>query len=116
VVEYYIPDRGDLITMDLEPQTGTEMAKRRPCLVLSEIQLNRKLKRAIICPITSSAPKIKTHIALPNSVEHVQGSIIVDQVKSLDFVQRKARFLSKLDDNRIYDEVINVLRLLVSGD
>lgn len=62
------------------------MAKRRPCIVLSNKAINKKLKRAIICPITTTPPKIKTHIPLPLSVKKVKGTIVVDQIKSMDYI------------------------------
>jgi len=35
VVERYIPDRGDIIWLEFNPQLGHEQAGKRPALVLS---------------------------------------------------------------------------------
>jgi mRNA-degrading endonuclease toxin of MazEF toxin-antitoxin module len=36
MVASYVPDAGDIVMMDFDPQVGREPAKRRPALVLTD--------------------------------------------------------------------------------
>ncbi len=49
----YIPERGDAVWLDFNPQVGREQSGRRPAIVLSPSTYNRKVGLAIFCPITS---------------------------------------------------------------
>ncbi len=50
----YVPDRGDVIQVNFDPQAGHEQKGRRPALVLSPRAYNEKVGLAILCPITST--------------------------------------------------------------
>lgn len=95
MVTPYVPEAGDIVTMDFDPQIGREQAKRRPALVLTDQRYNRASGLAIVCPLTS---KRKAYpFALPIRLEQVEGAVLVDQVKSMDWEGRKASFHSKAD-------------------
>ncbi len=49
----YIPDRGDLVWINFNPQAGHEQAGRRPAVVISPLSYNKKVGLAILCPVTS---------------------------------------------------------------
>lgn len=53
--ENYIPVRGDVVDINLNPQTGREIWDWRPALVLSSWNFNRTKHLAMICPITRTA-------------------------------------------------------------
>ena len=63
------------------PQAGREQAKRRPALVLTDMRYNRASGLAVVCPVT---------------IEKVEGAILVNQLKSLDWAGRNAKFHSKV--------------------
>lgn len=90
----YTPDRGDLIWLDFNPQTGREQANRRPAIVLSPVAYNTKVRLAIVCPITSKVKGYPFEVALPNDLE-VSGVILSDQIKSLDWQARNAELICK---------------------
>lgn len=113
MVNNYVPDQTDIIYLDLNPQKGSEMAKRRPCLVLSKKELNKKLGRVIIIPITSRPPRIKTHISLPDNLQNIKGTLIIDQIKSLDFRRRNAKKIDYLNDRKIYSQILEILNALI---
>ena len=50
----YIPKKGDIVWIDFDPSAGKEIQKRRPGLVVSRYEFNRKTMFAVICPITST--------------------------------------------------------------
>src|SRR5918992_3330797 len=49
--------RGDIFEVDLEPAQGSEMAKTRPCLVISNNIANQSSPLIMVVPITSREPK-----------------------------------------------------------
>ena len=53
----YVPNRGDVVWIHLDPQAGREQAGHRPALVLSPQSFNRKLDVVFCCPITSRAKR-----------------------------------------------------------
>jgi mRNA interferase MazF len=93
MVTPYVPDTGDIVFMDFDPQVGGELAKRRPALVLTDLQYNRASGLAVVCPLTS---KVKPYpFSLPIAVGGVEGAVLVDQLKSMDWSGRRAEFHSK---------------------
>ena len=103
----YIPQKGDFITLSFDPQSGHEQKGRRPAVVISNYLFNRHTGLAIVCPITNTDRKIPFHLAVPQPLP-VTGFVMVDQVKSVDYVARKARFIEKAPDELVED-VLEVL-------
>ncbi len=85
----YVPDRGDVVWISLNPQAGHEQAGRRPALVLSPFAYNRKVGLAILCPITTQIKGYPFEVAIPDGLP-VAGVVLSDQVKSLDWRERRA--------------------------
>lgn len=94
----YLPHRGDICYLDLQPQKGKEQAKRRPVLVISDGRFNKAIGLALVCPITSTPPRHGFHLKLPKNLITC-GSIMTEQVKSLDFSARNAAFIEKASDS-----------------
>lgn len=92
MVTAYVPDAGDIVFLDFDPQVGREQAKRRPALVLTDRCYNRASGLAVVCPLTSKRKPYP--FALPVTVGNVEGAILVDQLKSLDWAGRHAEFHS----------------------
>ena len=91
----YVPEAGDIVMMDFDPQVGREQAKRRPALVLTDQRYNRASGLAVVCPLTSKRKPYP--FALPITLDRVEGAVLVDQLKSLDWEGRKAKFHSKAE-------------------
>lgn len=93
MVTAYVPDAGDIVFLDFDPQVGREQAKRRPALVLTDVRYNRASGLAVVCPLTS---KRKLYpFAIPVDVGGVEGAVLIDQLKSVDWAGRRAEFHSK---------------------
>ena len=90
----YIPEQGDIIWLDFDPSSGKEIMKRRPAFVVSKKTFNTHTKLAIVAPITSTVRGIKLEVELTDSTE-TQGAVMVHQLKSMDFVERRAKFIEK---------------------
>lgn len=93
----HVPERGDVIWISLDPQTGHEQAGRRPALVVSPSAYNGKVGLAMLCPITTQVKGYPFEVVIPPGSKAV-GAILSDQVKSLDWKVREAEFFCKLPD------------------
>ena len=85
----YVPDAGDVVWLEFDPQAGHEQAGHRPALVISPVSYNRKAGLMVCCPMTT---RMKGHpFEVQADVDGVTGAILSDQVKSLDWKIRRAR-------------------------
>jgi len=107
----YIPDRGDIIWIELNPQAGHEQAGHRPCLVISPKAYNEKVGLVLLCPITNQVKGYPFEVLIPEGFE-VSGVILSDQVKSLDWKVRKAEFACKLPKEKFVEVVRKLSTLL----
>jgi mRNA interferase MazF len=107
----YIPERGDIVSITLTPQSGHEQAGRRPALVLSPSDYNRKVGLAIFCPITSQIKGYPFEVLLPEDI-CVEGVILSDQIKSLDWRSRSVKLICTLPPETI-DEVLQKIHVLL---
>lgn len=110
----YIPDRGDVVWLNMNPQAGHEQAGRRPALVLSPAAYNGKVGLALFCPITSQIKGYPFEVVLPEELE-VSGAILSDQVKSLDWRARRAERIGRLPQELVA-EVLAKLQSLLRED
>ncbi|MFH0908290.1 MAG: endoribonuclease MazF [bacterium] len=107
----YIPERGDLVWLEFNPQSGHEQAGHRPALVLSPGTYNGKVGLALLCPITSQTKGYPFEVRLP-SPGKLTGVVLADQVKSLDWRTHKAQLIGKASEETI-DAVIGKLGTLL---
>ena len=91
----YIPERGDVVWITLNPQARHEQAGRRPAVVLSPAAYNGKVGLAILCPITSQIKGYPFEVRIPGELA-ITGVILADQVKNLDWRARRAEFAGTL--------------------
>ena len=61
----YIPDRGDVVWLEFNPQAGHEQSGHRPALVVSPRSYNQKVGLALFCPITSQVKGYPFEVMLP---------------------------------------------------
>jgi len=108
----YIPDRGDIVWLSFNPKAGHEQSGRRPALVISLQAYNGKTDLAIFCPITSTAKDYPFEVKISDSLE-IQGVILSDQIKSLDWKIRKAEFICKLPKIAL-TETLNKINVLIN--
>jgi len=108
----YVPERGDVVWITLNPQAGHEQAGRRPAVILSPAIYNGKVGLAIMCPITNQIKGYPFEVLIPASLA-VSGAILADQVKSLDWRARKAELICTLPAATVV-EVLQKLGTLLS--
>jgi mRNA interferase MazF len=107
----YIPCRGDIIWLKFTPQAGHEQAGHRPALVVSPRQYNQKVGLGLFCPVTSLVKGYPFEVKIPDNLM-VEGVILSDQIKSLDWKIRKAKLICKLP-NEVIEEVLAKIKTLI---
>ncbi len=112
VTKLYVPDRGDIIWINLNPTKGHEQANLRPALVLSPKKYNEKTNLCVVCPVTSTSKAYPFEVALKG--KKIEGAILSDHVRSLDWKYRKARFIEKVPLS-VLKEVASKLTVLIEG-
>lgn len=105
------PDRGDIVSLQFDPQRGREQAGRRPALVLSPYSYNAKVGLAILCPVTSHAKGYPFEVALQKGMK-TKGVILSDHLKSLDWQARGARIIERVPPSVLADALAKVELLL----
>ena len=105
----YVPRKGDFVSLSFDPQSGHEQKGRRPALVISNYLFNRHTGLAIVCPITNTNRNIPFHLEVP-ATSPLTGYVMVDQVKSVDYVARRAKFIEQAPNELVADalEVLDV--------
>ena len=111
MVSAYVPEAGDIVFLNFDPQVGREQAKRRPALVLTDMRYNRASGLAVVCPITSKRKPYP--FALPITLDAVEGAVLVDQLKSIDWAGRHATFHSKITPG-VFKKVRQYVAVLLS--
>ncbi|HEX7375914.1 MAG TPA: type II toxin-antitoxin system PemK/MazF family toxin [Pirellulales bacterium] len=98
----YIPKRGDFVSLTFDPQAGHEQKGRRPALVLSHDLFNRHTGMVIACPVTNTDRGVPFHLRIPATAS-VTGVVMVDQIKSVDYVARRAKLIESAPDTLLED-------------
>jgi mRNA interferase MazF len=109
-IKTYIPDKGDCVWIDFNPTVGHEQRGRRPAVVVSTDVFNNKTGLAYVCPITSTEKNYPYRIKL--SEPNLQGFVMVEQLKSVDWSGRNAEYICKLSGD-VLISVINCTRAIM---
>lgn len=107
----YVPARGDVVWLQFNPQAGHEQAGHRPAVVISPSSYNRRVGLAVCCPITSQVKGYPFEVLLPQGLG-VEGAILSDQLKSLDWRVRKARRIGSVPADVLQETVGKILTLV----
>jgi len=109
----YVPERGDAIWINFHPQAGHEQAGRRPAVVLSPAAYNGRVGLVLLCPITNQRKGYPFEVRIPLRLR-VQGVVLADQIKSLDWQVRQAEFICTLPAGTV-GEVLDKLTILLTN-
>lgn len=111
VKKKYIPRRGDVVWTNFDPAAGHEQMGKRPALVLSPTPFNKQVMLAMVAPITS---RVRGHgFEVPLSGKKVEGVVLCQQVKMIDFTERGVQFAEKVPETVTSDALAKV-RAIVS--
>ena len=107
----YVPERGDVVWLEFNPQAGHEQAGNRPALVISPATYNRRVGLALFCPLTTQVKGYPFEVVLPLGLK-ATGAILADQIKSLDWRVRRARLLCRVPPEVVAETLARVLALV----
>ena len=93
MVARYVPEAGDIVWLQFDPQAGHDQAGHRPALVVSPSAYNAKTGLLICCPMTTHIKGYPFEVMIAGERP---SAALADQVKSLDWVARKARHKGKV--------------------
>jgi mRNA interferase MazF len=93
----YIPDRGDIVYLDFNPTKGHEQRGHRPAFVISPRSYNARSSLALLMPITKQQKGYPFEVVLPPELQ-IQGVILVDQIKCLDWKARDVQFVESVPE------------------
>ena len=110
----YVPARGDVIWLTFSPQSGHEQSGRRPAIVVSPRDYNEKVGLALCCPVTSRIKNypFEVRITIKNKID---GVILADQLRSLDWQERQADFIAPAPEE-IVEQTVEKLSLLIKAE
>lgn len=99
-------NRFDVYLVNLDPTIGSEIHKRRPCLVVSPDEINHNLRTVIIAPMTTKGRSYPTRVAC--RFQKKNGQVVLDQIRTVD----QTRLLKRLGrlDGRTSTDVLDVLQ------
>jgi mRNA interferase MazF len=104
----YVPNRGDVVWINFDPQAGHEQKGRRPALVVSQRTYNAPTGLALCCPITSQVKGYPFEVPV-TPANGVRGVILCDQVRNVDW---RARFIIQASPDCV-DDVLAKIEALV---
>ncbi len=107
----YVPERGDIVWLNFNPQAGHEQSGRRSALVISPFAYNQKVGLAIFCPVTNQEKGYPFEVKLPKTLK-AKGVILSDQVKNLDWQKRDVEFICRVSEE-ILEEVFEKIETLI---
>lgn len=112
-----MPERGDILSLTLDPTFGSEQRGRRPVLALSPWLFNHRSGLVLVCPITQGgrfARENRFAVPLPVGATKTQGVILCHQLRTIDYTAkpREVRFIESAPD-AILEEALALAQTLV---
>ncbi|HEY2581349.1 MAG TPA: type II toxin-antitoxin system PemK/MazF family toxin [Mucilaginibacter sp.] len=68
--------------INLDPTTGSEVSKTRPCVIISPDEMNQYLRTVIIAPLTHTLKVYPSRVICDINGE--KGSVMLDQIRTVD--------------------------------
>jgi mRNA interferase MazF len=109
VAANWVPDAGDIIWVQFDPQVGREQAGHRPAVVLTPASYNRRSGLLICVPVTTKVKGYPFEVAIKGSRDSVA---LIDHVRSIDWRGRGATKKGRVSAAEL-EEIRATLRGLV---
>lgn len=113
MVSRFIPDAGDIVWVDFNPQTGQEQAGNRPALVLSPFAYNKN-GLFIVCPLTSQIKGYPFEVG-GITLDGIESVVLADHIKSLDWRVRNAK-KAGIAPSEVVGEVLAIVAALIGAN
>jgi len=108
---FYVPDRGDIVLLAVDPGPRGGRSGRRPAVVVSPQAYNARTGLALVCPVVTDVKGYPFEVLLPPGLS-VKGAVLADQASSLDWRGRRAERIGSLPA-AAGEEVLGKLRALI---
>ena len=102
---------GDIAWVEFGPVEGSEQDRRRPALLLTDIEYHEVSGRAVVCPISSTERPWPFNVPLPDGIA-TTGVVLIDQIQTVDRAARMFDFIEHVPDDvlsRVRDRVAALL-------
>ena len=109
-----IPDRGDILHLDLDPALGSEQQGQRYVLVLTVSDFNR-FGLTLVAQITKGGQFARESgftVSMMGSGAKTQGVVLCNQVRIVDFKRRGWKIIETASETVIEDVLARVRTLL----
>lgn len=106
----YIPDAGDIVWLQFNPQAGYEQADHRAALVLSPSTYNKKTGLMLCCPMTTQIKGYPFEVLISDKLK--ESAVLSDHVKSLDWIARKATRKGKISKDELAEVKAKIAALI----
>jgi mRNA interferase MazF len=105
-------NRGDVYWVDLNPTKGSEINKKRPCVIVSVNPINRARNTVIVVPL-STAASVRPPIVINVDCLGKPVSAVCDQIRTVDKSRlvKLAGSLSAQDMSVLDDSLRQILSL-----
>ena len=105
-----IPDQGDIVWLSLNPVKWHEQNGRRPVVVLTKKEYNRATGCFLMCPLTTKKKGYMTEVLC--EVDGKSAVILSDQLRCVDFISRKAEYITTVS-TEVMSEVKAKIQALI---
>lgn len=105
----FVPDGGDIVWLQFDPQAGHEQAGYRPALVLSPAAYNGKTGLMLCCPMTTQIKGYPFEVRIAGDTD---SAVLADQVKSLDWRARRAKLKGHISAAELAEVRAKVMALV----
>jgi mRNA interferase MazF len=96
----------EIVVVNLDPTVGSEIKKKRPCLIVSPDEMNRHLATIVVCPITSQSKNYPTRVSF--DFNGAINWVVIDQIRTID-KSRITKSIGNLDDATI-EQVKSIIK------
>jgi len=96
----YVPDAGDIVWLQFDPQAGHEQAGHRPAVVLSPASYNGRTGMMVCCPTTTRIKGYPFEVVIAGRPPSV---VLADQVKSQDWGARRAERKGRVSPSELLE-------------
>jgi mRNA interferase MazF len=96
----------EIIVVNLDPTVGSEIKKKRPCVIVSPNEMNKHLSTIVVCPITSQSKNYPTRVCF--DLEGQNNWIVIDQIRTID----KSRVMKSIGhlDAKTLGQLKNIIK------
>jgi len=107
-----MPQRGEVWWVRLDPALGSEIAKTRPCLILSTNVVNERRRTVVVVPLSTS-PKASPPLLVPVHCAGRTAVAVTDQIRAIakDRLQGRLGEISLGDMKAVESGVLRILEL-----